>query len=143
MAFLPLCLENLSGKFGRRALTHGSGIVLRHSRYVLIPNAVDFRQQKSRRVQIFEKYRYNSAMETSDGNSFKQAMGRLRAGDQDAARALFERFVQRLIALAATRLPAVGNHRHRRSCGVHWLRPLRVRAAAPVLRLRRRERGNR
>jgi RNA polymerase sigma factor (sigma-70 family) len=45
-------------------------------------------------------------MEMSEGNSFKDAMGRLRAGDQDAARALFERFVQRLTALAGTRLSA-------------------------------------
>ena len=33
-----------------------------------------------------------------------EAIGRLRAGDQDAARALFERFVHRLTALAGTRL---------------------------------------
>lgn len=45
-------------------------------------------------------------METHDGNSFQGALGRLRAGDQDAARELFERFVERLTALAGTRLSA-------------------------------------
>jgi len=45
-------------------------------------------------------------METHNGNSFQGAMGRLRAGDQDAARELFERFVERLTALAGSRLSA-------------------------------------
>jgi len=45
-------------------------------------------------------------MENAGGNSFHEAMGRLRAGDQAVAREIFERFVQRLIALAGKRLPA-------------------------------------
>lgn len=40
----------------------------------------------------------------SEGRSFDDAMQRLRAGDQDAAAAVFNRFGGRLIALARTRL---------------------------------------
>lgn len=43
-------------------------------------------------------------MPTHSENSFDDAMARLKGGDQQAARAVFERFVQRLIALAGTRL---------------------------------------
>jgi RNA polymerase sigma-70 factor (ECF subfamily) len=39
-------------------------------------------------------------------DSFAGLMGRLRAGDQDAATALFRRFTARLIALAGTKLDA-------------------------------------
>jgi RNA polymerase sigma-70 factor (ECF subfamily) len=38
---------------------------------------------------------------------FHDLMARLRDGDPDAARAVFDRFARRLAALAAARLPAV------------------------------------
>lgn len=43
-------------------------------------------------------------MSASSEYSFDNAMARLKVGDQQAARAVFERYVQRLIALASTRL---------------------------------------
>jgi RNA polymerase sigma-70 factor (ECF subfamily) len=39
-----------------------------------------------------------------ENSSFKNLMARLRAGDDDAARQVFQRFAQRLIALAQSRL---------------------------------------
>ncbi len=44
-------------------------------------------------------------MGTAGENSFHEAMDRLRGGDQQVARDVFERFVRRLIALAGSRLP--------------------------------------
>jgi len=44
------------------------------------------------------------AMPAESANSFDDAMARLKTGEQDAARQVFERYVQRLIALASTRL---------------------------------------
>jgi RNA polymerase sigma factor (sigma-70 family) len=43
-------------------------------------------------------------MSAESANSFDDAMARLKAGDQQAARQVFERYVQRLIALASARL---------------------------------------
>ena len=47
-----------------------------------------------------------TCISTDDANSFDDAMTRLRAGDQQGAREVFERYVQRLIALASVRLGA-------------------------------------
>jgi RNA polymerase sigma-70 factor (ECF subfamily) len=41
-----------------------------------------------------------------DDRPFDRLMADLRGGDPDAARAVFDRFARRLVALAATRLPA-------------------------------------
>ena len=40
----------------------------------------------------------------ADERSFDDLMARLRAGDADAARSVFERYTERLIALARSRL---------------------------------------
>jgi RNA polymerase sigma-70 factor (ECF subfamily) len=46
----------------------------------------------------------NDLMSDSDEDDFRNAMARLKSGDQIAARDIFERYVHRLIALASTRI---------------------------------------
>ena len=47
----------------------------------------------------------------ADSDSFDDVMARLRAGDQAAAREIFERFVDKLIRLAHSRFDAVLRHK--------------------------------